>query len=518
MIKKCLALLVLFAMTIGLFPLSAKAQSERARILDDIRYVYSKVQNAVGRRDLSGLCGTMVGYQLYFLGINSTPVILDGKDQYDAYKDMEVTSGGHPVRAYSADDYSLREALYAVTNGGTKAVYNLLIGFQWTRSSAGRQYGHAVVVHAILDGVMYFCEAFNTPFDEYTGSPSVCTIDEFTADYGKWSVFEGVVLFGQRTQADFSQTYSSNAFLQTIRETEAKDEPGTTQSVTLRTVKRGERLEATGLYQNQYGEMYYSILDSGVTAYVRVEDVKVLSLRYDDVQILDATYPTVLKPGENFTINGTLRSTHNKVHNVMARIVDEVGQEQACFPIPVEGRYKDLANSALGYQIDFSHLYPGNYTLELSVEVRNHYVGKGKILTEEKRHIVEEVPFAVGYDTVPAEKTVASAATESGWQYADGVWRYYENGVYRTGWFCSNGVDYYLQEDGSAATGWKEINGQMRFFSNTGAMRTGWLDDNGAIYYLRSNGVPVTGQQTIDGEEHMFGTDGIWVRPEIWKK
>ena len=517
MIKKCLALLVLFAMVIGLFPLSVNAQSERERILSDIRSIYSKVQNAVGRRDLSGLCGTMVGYQLYYLGINSTPVILDGRDQYDAYKDMEVTSGGHPVRVYSAEDYSMREALYAVTNGGTKDVYNLLIGFQWTRSSAGQRYGHAVVVHAILDGVMYFCEAFNTPFDEYTGSPSVCTIDEFTADYGKWSVFEGIVLFGERTQADFSQIYSGNAFLQTIQDTAAKDEPSTMQSVALRTIKRGERLEATGVYQNQYGELYYSILDSGVTAYVRVEDVKVLSLRYDDVQILDATYPEVLKPGENFTINGILRSSHNEVHDVMARIVDEVGKEHACFPVPVEGRYKDLGNSALSYQIDFSHLYPGNYTLELSVEVRNHYVRSGKIQTEAERHIVKEVPFVVGYSAAPVSGTLETKETEYGWQYADGVWRYYENGVYRTGWFCSNGVDYYLQEDGSAATGWKEINGQKRFFSDTGAMRTGWLDDNGAIYYLRSNGVPITGQQTIDGEEYMFGTDGILVPPAVWQ-
>ena len=98
------------------------------------------------------------------------------------------------------------------------------------------------------------------------------------------------------------------------------------------------------------------------------------------------------------------------------------------------------------------------------------------------------------------------------------MWRYYENGTFRTGWFCSGGIDYYLLEDGAAATGWQKINGKMRFYTDTGAMRTGWLNDNGAVYYLLSNGIPATGERTIDGEAHMFGTEGILVNPALWKK
>ncbi len=513
MLKKCLALLVLFAIVIGCIPLGANAHSESDRIIKNIQSIYSKVQKVTGKWDLSKLCGTKVGYELYYLGVTSSPLILDGRDQFDAYIDKEMTSGGHTVRVYSGQAYSMREALYAVTNGGTKDVYNILIGFQWTRSAAGQRYGHAVVIHAILDGVMYFSEGFNTPFDNGVGTPSVCTIDEFTADYGKWSKFEGLVLFGQKDEADFSEAYSCNAFLQTNKDTEAKDVPSTMQSIALRTVKRGERLEATGLYQNKNNELYYRIVDSGNIAYVNAEDVKVLSMRYDDVQVQDATYPEVLRPGEDFTVNGTLRSTHNEVHSVTARIVDEVGREQECFPIPVEGRYKELETSALRQEISFHQLLPGNYTLEISAEVRNNYAKDGGIITETQNCILAEVPFAVGYDAVPVSETVEPKTVTTGWLYEDGVWRYYEDGVFRTGWFCSNGVDYYLLEDGAAATGWQEVNGKMRFFSDTGAMRTGWLDDNGAVYYLLSNGVPVTGERTIDGVEHTFGTDGILVDP-----
>lgn len=515
MLKKCLALLVLFAVLIGCFPLGANAQSEGGRILEQIRSMYSRVQRVTGEWDLSKLCGTLVGYELYYLGITASPLILDGRDQFDAYREKEFTSGGHRVQAYPSQEYTLREALYAATNGGTKDVYNILIGFNWTNSAAGRRYGHSVVIHAILDGVMYFCEGFNTPFDNGTGTPSVCTIDAFATEYNKWSSFEGLVLFGQKNQADFSEEYPCNAFLQTETDTDIKDVPSVTQSVVLRTVKNGERLEATGLLKNKDNELYYRIADSGKTAYVSAEDVKLVSLRYDDVQIQDATYPEVLQPGEGFAVNGILRSTHNEVHNVMVRIMDELGQEQDCFPIPVEGRYKNLEDTALRNEIDFQHLYPGNYTLEISAEVRNHYAKDGRILVETQKHILAEKAFTVGYEAIPVAETVETKTVSTGWLYEDGVWRYYENGTFRTGWFCSGGVDYYLLEDGAAATGWQEINGKMRFFSNTGAMRTGWLDDNGAVYYLLSNGVPVTGERTIDGAVYTFGDDGILIDSDL---
>lgn len=515
MLKKCLALLILFAMIIGCIPLGANAQSEHERILKQIRSIYSNVQQAAGTRDLSKLCGTKVGYELYYLGITSTPVIYDGRDQYDVYRALEVSSNGHPVRTYSGHEYTMREALYAVTNGGAKDVYNILIGFNWTSSAAGQRYGHAVVIHAILDGVMYFSEGFDTPFDNGKGTPSVCNIDAFTAEYSKWSSFEGLVYFGQKNQADFSEEYACNAFLQAVNTVEARNMPSVQQSTVVRTVKQGERLEATGLYINKDGEYYYSIVDSGKTAYVKAEDVKLISLRYDDVQILDAAYPELLKPGEGFTINGILKSTNNKVHNVMVRIVDEVGREQDCFPIPVEGCYKDLESSALNREIDFRQLYPGNYTLEISAEVRNNYVGLGNLQTEIKTCILAQVPFTVGYTPVSIPTTAQPKEKTAGWQFEDGVWRYYQNGKFRTGWFCSGGVDYYLLEDGAAATGWQEINGKMRFFSNTGAMRTGWLDDNGAIYYLLSNGERVTGERIIDGVLHTFGEDGIRIEPEF---
>ena len=518
MLKKCLALLVCLAVLIGLIPLGANAQSESERIKQEIIRIYGMIQQVTGNWDLSGLCGTMVAYQLYYLGINATPIILDGNNQYDAYKDLEVTTGGHRVHAYPADQYDLREALYAISNGGTKDVYNLLVGFQWTRSWAGQRYGHAVVINAILDGKVYFCEGFNTPFDEYIGGPSICTIEEFAAEYNSWAVFEGLIHFGQKDGAQMCREYSCNAFLQATKDTEAWNIPSIQQSISLRTIKAGERLEAVGIFENEAKELFYRIEDSGKSCYIKAEDTKMLFLRYDDVQIKDAVYPENLQQGEDYRINGTLVSTHNETHNLLARLVDEAGRLIDSFAIPVEGRYKDLGTSGLRYEIEFSNLYFGSYTLEMTAEIRNHYVQDGIIKTQVEKCILENRIFTVDNAPLPPSTEAASRQTQTGWQYEEGKWRYYVNGQIHTGWVCVKGIDYYLLEDGSAATGWQVINGKKRFFTDTGAMRTGWVDDNGAMYYLRSNGVPVTGQQTIDGEEHMFGTDGILVNPAFWKK
>lgn len=518
MLKKCFALLACLAILIGCISLGVNAQSEKDRVISEIYRIYRQIQYATGRSDLTGFCGLMASYQLYYLGVNTYPIVYDGKDQYDAYVNMERTTGGNLVKAYSAKEYNLWEALNEISNGGTKNVYNILVGFQWTNTEAGRIYGHAMVINAIIDGVVYYSEGFDTPFDRVVGGPSICTIDQFASIYNNWALFEGLIVFGRKDQTDFCQEYSCNAFVQARQKTDTWEVPSTQESAPLRTVKKGERLEVTALLKNENAEYFYRIADSGNTAYVKAADVTVLSLRYDDVRLEDATYPEVLRPGENFTVNGILRSTNNRVHNVMVRILDELGREQGCFPVPVDGHYKNLKNTALKYEIDFQHLPYGNYTLEVSAEVENHYVLGGGLFTETEKCILAEEAFAVGYEAAPAARTVATETIPNGWQFADGAWRYYENGKYRTGWFCSGGVDYYLLEDGSAATGWQEINGKMRFFTDTGAMRTGWLNDNGAVYYLLSNGIPATGERTIDGEAHMFGTEGILVNPALWKK
>jgi hypothetical protein len=38
----------------------------------------------------------------------------------------------------------------------------MVVGFQKTNTAAGSIYGHALVVHAILDGIVYFVECYDS--------------------------------------------------------------------------------------------------------------------------------------------------------------------------------------------------------------------------------------------------------------------------------------------------------------------------------------------------------------------
>ena len=60
-------------------------------------------------------------------------------------------------------------------------------------------------------------------------------------------------------------------------------------------------------------------------------------------------------------------------------------------------------------------------------------------------------------------------------------------------------------------TGWAEINGKYRLFTDTGAMRIGWVQLESGSYYMLSNGEVATGEHTIDGVTYRFGDDGVLI-------
>ncbi len=141
----------------------------------------------------------------------------------------------------------------------------------------------------------------------------------------------------------------------------------------------------------------------------------------------------------------------------------------------------------------------------------------------------------------------------TGWQYIDGDWYYfYSTGEMATGWvndgdgwyyLYGNGsmawgrtvdgyylnddgdwvkgegwekekdkdgnvIYYYDNSDGTAATGWKEIDNKWYYFDEDGKMKTGWIEDNGNWYYLNSSGEMATGRNDIGGDTYYFYSTG----------
>lgn len=193
---------MLIALLLGLcllvpLPVCAVAEGDADERMNDIAAVYQQAVELSHLDSLKGYCGACVGYQLRVLGINSYFVNVHGKDQFDVYCHLRFSSGGNPVTAYSAEEFSLRGALLAATENGERTVSYALIGFQSGAYGSAADYGHTLLIHAIEDETVYFVDS--TPrviagvrYEE--GEPVACSIDTFCETYASYS-FEGLILF-----------------------------------------------------------------------------------------------------------------------------------------------------------------------------------------------------------------------------------------------------------------------------------------------------------------------------------
>lgn len=86
--------------------------------------------------------------------------------------------------------------------------------------------------------------------------------------------------------------------------------------------------------------------------------------------------------------------------------------------------------------------------------------------------------------------------------------RYYDTGVYRTGWQVIDGAHYYFRlETGYMVTGVLSIRGEKFAFREDGTqIRDGFVrDTEGTLYF--DGGRHVTGWQEIDGNRYYFFLD-----------
>lgn len=392
--------------------LTSKVTTEDQRIRQQIMRVHAKTLQETEEPSLGGKCGLQVGWELYLLGITNYAVTNNGKDHYDFFKDAGATSGGYPIRAYDAAEYSLEEALNLVSRNGTRNVYNILVGFEKTNTEAGQQFGHAIFIHGILGGKVYCVEGYTSRFGVAEGEPIVITIAQFAAWMESWTEYEGLIYFGKGNILDSYTAYDCDLFAQSDTPQEIRSEPQ--MGDVLRTVMPGERLRVTGMFEDLGGNFCYRVSDDGLDGYV-------------DAQ---AFYPVLF--------------------------CNEEAQQ---------------------------------------------YLLEGQVMTR-------PAPDQTGETVAAAPETVHA----EGWIYIDEKWFYLENGTTRTGWFHSQGHDYYFDETGAAVTGWMELGGVLRYFGDTGALRTGWIHRENGVQYLLRNGVPLTGWRTLEGERYCFDDQGYMLQ------
>ena len=506
-VKKRILLVVLcIAMVIAALPVTADAEWDaHSAMYQQVKDIYKKTLRATGMNSMSGYCGMLASYSLYYLGVTQEPEIYNGNEHFDEFAAQYVTTGGHQVKPYSAEEYTLEGALNAITRGGTQDAFNILVGFQKTKYAGGNIYGHVVVIHGIVDGVVYSIDNSRTAIAGNAGTPIVCTIAEFAAEYDSWATFDGAVDFGTKSYANACKSYGTDLYISAIADTELLALPQSSEGI--RAVVSGERLWATDLYVGSDG-LYYRVSDGDATGYIAASDVRVVLFNTDSLSVSGINIPTTLKKNRDYNISGYIQFCRSELSSVTLEITDDKGNPVIRCSEDLQGQGFNLWN--FNRELDFRTLDSGTYQVTVYANARNRYVADGKMLWQDSEVSVfsQTLTISGGSGLPEISDTIAPEAVRDGWFCENGKWYCYRNGEPRTGWYCYDGVDYYLRNDGSVTTGRVNINGQDRFFTATGAMRTGWMELDGNTYYLLSNGVAAKGWREIDGIAYFFGEDG----------
>lgn len=553
-----LALAIMLLFSVLPTSVSAADSSEVERIKTQINTLYRQTLRGSGKSSLHGYCGTMVNWHLYLLGITTTVIGNDGNTEYDCYSVQEYTSGGYRVRPYSASDYNLEEALNAITYNGTRDAYNLVICFQRTNTAAGRIYGHTLMIHAIIDGTVYYSESYATSLDGKfyaEGSPITCSISDFARYYNSWTEFEGVLHFGLKTYAESCEYYPSYLYASIAENVTMYTAPCRPdvddRSKEIRVLQSGERITVIGLYRNTEGEYWYQVDDCEM-GYIPADVAQVQSLRYDDITLSGVGAPAVLRTGKTFDVKGKIKSSFNEITSVRAQVFSYSESSKThvmSASAGVAGSSYSLSGTRLSNQLSFRLLEEGSYRYELAAVVGNSYYADGCLQTEWKTlklwtsdfQVVQStsgncsvtfdanggstalnaMDMAVGDQLMGLPEAVRDGYVFGGWFTADGVevtdgyevdrsmtlYAKWTNATDINGWYVEDG-NWYYYVDGCVQTGFMEIDGIVYHLNAEGYLDTGLLRENGKVYYFHANGAMHYGWLELDGDTYFMQEDG----------
>lgn len=508
MVRKLWAFVLTVVLMLCVLPLEGQAatQKEKEELIKSTKESYTKTQESTGMTSLNGFCGKMTSHQLYHMGINSGLLTNDGNKQYDMYSQMVKTSGGYYTNAYSAEEYSLEEALNLISQNGTKDVYNIIVGFQWTTTDAGRIYGHACVINGILDGKVYFVESFYTRLGGEEGNVVVCTIEEFAGIFEDWTTYEGLVHFGGKEYADACKEFPTDLFVKSRFQMQMRSQPcpvGQEGSQMVRTVSAGERLRVTDLLRTPQDEWYYRVVDGDTIGYVVADTVVPERTNAEDITLGDWSM-------EDHKLSGMIRSENLYIDNVEVVVTEYGGSAVLRQRLAVNNFQKDLAD--FNEMLDFSALKEGAYTVSVYATTRAAYTKLDELAYSNVSRLMDQRLYLVGEATIPAEaKSKQPKEDKDGWYWRDGVWSLYKNDKPQSGWVQDLGVWYYLNEDGTVTTGKATIGEREYLFSATGALRVGWMENGRNTCYVLDNGDYATGWQIIENSRYYFDPDGNMV-------
>lgn len=141
---------------------SSTGSSNTSDIMVFMQTTYDAALRKAHKTTFDGWCGACVGRQLQVLGVNRKCISDDGNKTYNIYAEMSETSGGYIVNKYPASDYSLEEALNVLNDASDTYTYAVLGFNKGSDSDGGQDYGHTLLIYAVIDGTIYYTESYGT--------------------------------------------------------------------------------------------------------------------------------------------------------------------------------------------------------------------------------------------------------------------------------------------------------------------------------------------------------------------
>ena len=388
---RVISLLLVMALALMMLPATASAAGTDAQAIQkQIESTYRTALWRFGRSSFNGYCGSLVNWQTYILGIDQTKYGCDGKNEFDLYSQMGVTTGGYRVESYPASRYTLREALNAITRNGTVDAYNIMVGFQRTNTQQGSIYGHAMLIHGIIDGIVYFVECYSTSLGgQYwpEGAAISCSIDTFCDYYNSWTVFDGIAYFGLKTYADACEVYPADMYAIAKEKLEVYEEPFDSQSGQAEkldvTYISGQMLRVINLLKTPKGKLFYEIEFDGQKGYVLADKLACAAVCESQVELTGLSVPTSLTRGYGFWLRGTA-STNNSVLRDIQVSVRNAEDNTLAFrgTVRASGKTISLSDSALDNAMPFRNLDPGKYRLVITATLENYMLVNGEITAQ----------------------------------------------------------------------------------------------------------------------------------------
>ena len=578
--KRLIAIGLLLALLFPALPARVNAASSKEqRIKDQIVTVYTRSLRRMGKSTFLGFCGQAVNNQLYYLGIDTKVRGCNGKDEYDQYKKLGTTTGGYPCRAYPASKYTLESALNAISENGTRDVYNILVGFQSTTSEAGQKFGHAVVIHAILDGIVYFAECCSVMMDgRYWPERSAiyCSIEAFSKHYASWTTLDGLIWFGNKGYSERCTSYDASLDAMALTTQPLFSEiPGSEdyeEPEQLATVYAGQILSVTGILKTPEGECWYETELDGAFGYVQAAAMKTMQQKIGDISVGwdNVHMPSYLRKGSWFVLGGEIHAGSGRLRKLVVT-VHEKSAAATAEPIYKAEVLLDAKSVLLSQVTDgvilWRKLPVGDYRLTIRATTEGYTAENGAIRRafQEKElwcsefRVVSgntwlpEISFdACGGDT-PLERTVTvrggtldtlpqaqrKGYTFLGWYTApEGGERVTEkteitlNSIFYaqweagdpeyTGWVQTDGKWTYYRQ-GSPVYGWFRYNGLRFWQDNLGKVPDGWRRIYGKWYHFSGAGSVNTGWvETERGISYLLfdgqpAVGSITIEGETWR-